>query len=481
MKLSRLMVSSALLCITAAIVGWHARTYLRQNHVLYLLNQRDVDSALALVHKLEAEDGSDLRTGFLKRKALVISGNYDAAVALPANAQLVRREPELLYWNALAQYQTGDIVGSRQSAADFLHSGERMPDSLSMKLANALAGKDVRWGKQPEVSEGGYLLVQDVEKALCCALAAKECYQERDYAGAVRLYNAALSLGFRSTAEMRDACRAAAFSGAFQKADLFLSFSTPGSAHALYKEFSSRINDPMASATLRMGLSGGLKSESRESNIHALSWVASHYATNGNRLREVEQVLTSLIAQYPEDSILKSWLADTLAAAGRRQVALELYNQVIDVAPSVAAYLKAWSHSGILTTEIRQKLKALISNMPTLDHFFFLPAVEVTYQGPSALIDFDCESPGTYTFTVVAHSSNAVNSHAVLQLRVGEALRDLHLLRGSDWNCYSTVVTLDKGSHRLEANLLHDATTSATTPSGVQVEALLVTDQRVGE
>jgi len=455
MKLTRFIIIGIALLMLMIFAGWKMRTFFLQNHVTFLLNQKEIPAALSLVDRLQRQNPEDRHVRFLKIKALTIAGQMEDALQVPYNSALANNRPEVLYWRAVAQYHQGDPDAARKSASQFLSTGENLGNPESSNLVNHIAGQK---SISPDINRDSdsFRMLFDVERALHLAFAASQQLEAGRAERATELYEQAFSLGLRSDKVLPDAIRAATLSGATQSAEMFLAFTTPEITNHLFNEF--RINyEQFQSPTMVLDGNQTYDSRGRLARARALAWIVVAYTRQNPTVlgEESVKIISDLQTAFPSDSQLRMRAAELNEVLGKQEEARMLYNEVHTETPNLTAAFRIWAIDGLEQVEISQRLGSILKLASPVE----LISTGTTSTGlqPDAIssdrpavFTIYAAKPDSYVITVIAKANTTGSKWPVLAINVDDQSLGMKYISRKNWESYSVQTQLLEGEHSLE-------------------------------
>ncbi len=450
---------------------WQARFFFLQNKVTFLLNQKQFEDATALVSRLSQQDPHNHRTQFLQIKTMTLNGNYREAAKGKVARQVIDRDPEVLYWQSLANWQLSNDQQARQLAQSFLDSGETLPDQASMLIAQSLAGRKKSL-PDPASTSHGFRLLFPVEQAVYLAIVSKRELELGRVEKAAELAARAFGLGNRNNATLLNGAEASAIAGTGGQAEMLLAFSGSKSVKPLYEKLLTAYEQSNAAArTIHdqdVAGRGG-----RLDLARALSWAATAYLSEdvtGN-MYPVLRVMAELQQEYPYDRVITIRMAVVLETLERYNEAYSLYRKLYLDAPNLVVGLRMWALEALPEPLVTDNIKAFMEPLEVLDVITTQGLAGDGFATKSDFIVFDesgsadfqvkIAESGSYTLTFIARGDKAGDNWPLVKVMVDNEFVKYVYVRREAWDCYSLDLILDSGAHAVEFEYVN-----GDTPAG---------------
>ncbi len=328
--------------VFVAIGLWAGWGLFSRNYVMHLLNQRQYAHALEKVRDMQHDNQDSPRLIALETQALTVMAHYDKAVEVGRRgANSVDAPDELYYWLALAEYHAGNTSASQQAAANFVKSNVTLPNGANA-LAVALAGSR-NLSSPPDLLGFPFRLLFPVEQGTWLGFVGDEQARSGNHVLAARLYRDAFIRGHRNRESLTLATVSAALAGDFDAADIFLVYSGETAHHAVLADLSHRQGQ---SKHVRLRITGSQASATGGGQMdvaRALAWALSRTANNppasAGEPSPVQRV-RQLYAEFPRDSVIRIFYADSLTQGGNREAALNVLQEMHEAEPSLETWLR---------------------------------------------------------------------------------------------------------------------------------------------
>lgn len=483
MKPVRLTIILVILFGALAVVAWRSQWFFLHNKATYLLNQRQFEEATDLIARLDARRPDNPRTDFMEVKAATITGDFEKALNVAGNAKRVA-DAEMLYWLAVAQYQTGNAAEASQTARKFLESGDRMRGA-SQTIASALAG-EARITDASSRNTLDFRLLFDVEKAVYLGLAGLHHWEIGRLDSAAQLLRDAFILGNRNPRFLFDGAHVLALTGDVQSAQMlwdYAGYETVGPLHSKlhqqYSEFQGRSLNLDSDDLAR----GGRKIDV----ARALAWVMGlaikenpEMATSGSL-----EMMDSLLEEFPYDPVLQVRKAELLEAEGKPELALPVYREVYEKNPSFNVLVRMMAIEGQTGDEIArgsEEFMVELSPVKTIrpDDWEQVDGTVQTYDitlgnDGATTGTFELGEPGSYILTFVAKASSGGKPWPGLQILIDNEVAGVKYICRDTWDTYSLALPLEGGPHSIVLELIHPAETAVNRSLSLQTLYLTLT------
>lgn len=448
-----------LLVIMLGLLGWGSRTFLMQNKVTFLLNQREFEQADAVLQRLVEHAPDDLRTMFLQTKTLTLSGKFKGAVEQSGSEALAAAYPEVLYWRALAEYHIGYNGIAAVTAEQFLQSKTNLPNGAGA-IAKALAD-DSHILEVPDKDVLAFRQLFPVEQSVYTGLAASQQMEIGRLETAARLFRSAFILDNRNRKMLYQACKVNALVGYIEDAQMFFDYSKTESIVPLFEDFEEMLKGyRIASLTLH---NDDLPQGGRKIDVaRAFAWSANVYLQQDpeKHAPRISAVMGELTNEYPYDVVLQVRKAGMLKIMKNYEAALSIYQNLQQKFPNYTVLVKMAGVEGISEAELSARSDEFMDNLVSVtslplsqirsrDSIRYTDYMEFKPAG-SATATISVNERGSYIIMLVARGTHSGELWPLVEMYLDDNFAGVAYIFRKNWDCYTMTVPLEAGTHELK-------------------------------